>query len=330
VRSTLLLFIASFFCIVPASASEYRLLDGPLRVRNLSPVLQIYGIPRSVGARVATGYSELTYNLEVSNNFQSDYRDGTFAFFDGETYTNSYRFRSGLRSNMEWGFEIPYVVHTNGSMDAIVDEFHELFGLPDGQRSIAPRNRLDYFIRSDGVVYADLSDSRKGLGDVRGYLGYQLFENENRAFALRSQLKLPTGDASKLTGSEAYDLAVWGEFEQTLWLRKMRMSLSVAGGVSYLGEGEIVPQAQENWVGFGHFGLQIPIGDRFVFHAQLDAHSTVIDTANPLLGEGGVIGTLGGRFGVTERYWVDLSLIEDLANESASDIVFQILIGTKF
>ena len=25
------------------------------------------------------------------------------------------------------------------------DEFHELFGLPDGQRSIAPRNRLDYF-----------------------------------------------------------------------------------------------------------------------------------------------------------------------------------------
>jgi hypothetical protein len=76
--------------------------------------------------------------------------------------------------------------------------------------------------------------------------------------------------------------------------------------------------------------LQIPIGDRFVFRAQLDAHSSVIDTANPLLGEGGVIGTLGGRFGVTERYWVDLSLIEDLANESASDVVFQILIGTKF
>lgn len=301
-----------------------------MRVRPLSPLMQIYGIPRSIGARVANGFTESTFNLEISNNFQSAYRDGTYAFFDGETWVNSYRFRSGLRDDMEWGFELPYVVHTNGNMDSIVDEFHELFGLPDGQRSIAPRNRLDYLIRSGGEVYADFSDGQRGIGDVRGYLGYQVFANPTQAFAIRTQLKIPTGDARKLTGSEAVDLAVWGEFERVLQLKDYQFNLSLSGGVTYLGEGEIMPQDQESWVGFGHLGLQMPIGERFAFYAQVDARSTVLETANPLLGQGGVLGTLGGRIGLTKRYWVDLSLIEDLADETAADVVFQILVGTKF
>jgi hypothetical protein len=310
--------------------AEFGLPDGPLRVRNLSPAMQIYGIPRAVGAEVVQGYTESTYSLEISNNFQSEYREGTFAFFDGETYINSYRVRGGLRPGWDWGFEIPYVAHTNGNLDAIVDEFHELFGLPDGQRSIAPRNRLDYYIRSDGFVYADFSESKSGIGDVSGSLGYQVFDEDGEALAFRTQLKLPTGEAKRLTGSEAVDLSVWGEYEQALELSRMSLLLTLAGGVSYLGEGEIIPQSQEHWVGFGHLGLQIPLTQRIALHAQLDAHTTVIDTANALVGQGGVLGTLGGRFGVTERYWLDFSLIEDLANESASDVVVQILLGTRF
>ena len=330
-RATIVFCLIVGGCFSNASfGSEFDILDGPLRVRNLSPIVQIYGIPRAVGGRVAAGYTESTYNLEISNNFQSENRDGTFAFFDGETYVNSYRFHSDLRDDMEWGFELPYVAHTNGNLDSVVDEFHELFGLPDGQRSIAPRNRLDYFIRSDGVVYTDFTDSQRGLGDVRGFMGYQVFDNPSEALALRTQVKLPTGDSDKLTGSDAVDVSVWGEYEQALQLSRVNLLVTFAGGVSYLGEGEIIPQSQESWVGFGHFGVQMPLGDRIALHAQLDAHTTVIDTPNPLVGQGGVLGTVGGRIGVADRYWVDLSLIEDLANESASDVVFQVLLGTKF
>ena len=96
-----------------------------------------------------------------------------------------------------------------------------------------------------------------------------------------------------------------------------------------LGEGEFIPEDQETWAHFGHFGIQIPLHERVEFHAQLDAHSRILDTGNPLLADGGIMGTVGGRIGVTEKLWLDFAIIEDFDSESASDVVFQILLGAR-
>ncbi|MEM7079285.1 MAG: DUF3187 family protein [Pseudomonadota bacterium] len=299
---------------------------GPLRVRNLSPVTQLYGIPRMIGAHTHSGF-EASFNIEAANNFQSLSREGTFAFFDGESYVTSYRLRGGLGERLEWGLEVPYVIHTGGGLDGLVDEFHELFGLPDGERSLAPRGRLDYFIRADGVVYADFDKSVRALGDARGFLGAQIVATQQHSLALRSQVKFPTGDVADLSGSEGTDVSLWGEYEYRLPFSEREVRFTLSAGAAYLGEGGLIPQAQETWVGFGHLGVQIPLHRRFEFHAQLDAHTDVLDSGNPLAAEGGVLGTLGGRLGVTPKFWVDFALIEDLKNESASDVVFQILLG---
>ena len=312
------------------SSSAYELSAGPLRVRNVSPVVQLYGMPRMVGARVIDGYTESTLNFEAANNFQSDNRLGTFVFLDGETYITSYRMRGGWGNGLEWGVEVPYVAHTGGGLDGVVDEFHEVFGLPDGERSLAPRGRLDYLIRSDGVDYADFNDSVRSLGDVRGFLGYQWIDRDGHALAVRSQIKLPTGKVKDLSGSEGLDVSLWGEYEYGFASKILNFSITVAGGVSYLGEGELIPEEQVTWMGFGHIGIQIPLHDRVALHAQLDAHTDILDTGNPLAADGGVLGTIGGRIGLTRRLWVDLAIIEDLENESASDVVFQILLGAKF
>ena len=305
-------------------------MHGPLRVRNVSPVVQLYGIPRVVGARTLVDTLEMTLNIEAANNFQSDGRAGTFVFFDGESVLSSLRIRGGIGERWEWGAELPYIAHTGGAFDGVVDEFHELFGLPDGGRSLAPRGRLDYLVRSDGVVYADFSDSVKSYGDVRGFVGLQLMDRPGQAFALRSQVKFPTGNVEDLSGSEAMDVSVWGEYEIDLVSALLDVRLTLSGGVSYLGEGKLLPQAQVSWLGFGHVGLQIPLHPRIEFLAQLDAHTDVIESGNPLIADGGVLGTIGGRVGLTERLWLDLAIIEDLKNESASDVVFQILLGTRF
>ncbi|MFT7653271.1 MAG: hypothetical protein ACI9ON_000138 [Limisphaerales bacterium] len=302
---------------------------GPLRVRNVSPVIQLYGLPRPVGARIVTGDMEVSYNFEAVNNFQSDLQQGTFAFFDGETYINSYRIRNDFADKWEWGIELPWIVHTPGSLDGVVDEFHELFGLPDGERSLATRGRLDYYIASQGTVYADFNNSRREIGDLRASLGHQLFDNSAGALTLRTQAKFPTGEVSDLTGSGGLDLSMWGEYEYSFALRDRRIRLSVAGGISHLGEGDLIPEHQETWVHFGHVGIQIPLHRRVEFHFQVDAHSSVLNTGNPLIADGGVLGTLGGRVGVTERLWVDLAIIEDLNNEAAADVVFQILLGAR-
>ena len=315
---------------VPTRAADERfdsLPVAPLQVRNLSPVGQLYGVPRMAGARIARDETWASFNLEVTNNFQSENRLGTFAFFDGESYLASYRLRSGWRDDFEWGLEIPYIAHTNGGLDGLVDEFHELFGLPDGERSLAPRGRLDYLIRSNGAVHADFQDSRKSLGDVRGFLGYRVLDDDNQALALRGLVKFPTGDVEDLSGSQGTDVSVWGEYARGFALGKRVLNFSLGAGVGYLGEGELIPEAQEDFIFFGHLGLQIPLHRRVSFIVQVDAHTAYLDTGNPLVAEQGVLGTIGGRIGVTDKFWVDLAVIEDLKDESAADVAFQILLG---
>ena len=331
VRFLALLGILSTILLVDveeASAADgWSVPDGPLRVRNLSPAMQLYGLPRMSGARVIDEGWEASFNIEIGNNFQSDLVDGTFGFFDGETYVNSYRLRRGIADNWEVGFELPWVLHAPGSLDGLVDEFHELFGLPDGERSLAPRGRLDYFISSQGTVYADFNNSQRDIGDARAFVGWNVVDDPGRAIAIRGAVKFPTGSVEKLSGSEGTDISLWGEMQQTIALSGRDIRLTLGGGFTHLGDGELIPRAQETWVHFGHLGLQIPINRRVEFHAQLDAHSRVLDTGNPLLADGGVLGTLGSRIGITEKFWLDLSIIEDLEAESASDVVFQILLS---
>lgn len=327
-------FLAFFSLVMSALSSSvfaegWAVPEGPLRVRNTSPAVQLYGLPRMTGARIIDRDWELSFNTEIGNNFQSDSVDGTLGFFDGETYVNSYRVRKGIAENWEWGFEVPWVLHAPGSLDGLVDEFHEVFGLPDGERSLATRGRLDYFVSSDGVVYADFNNSQRGIGDARTFVGWSLIDTPKRAFALRSEIKFATGKVDELTGSEGTDISVWGELQQSVLIAGQSVRFSLGGGFVRLGEGEFIPEDQETWAHFGHFGIQIPLHERVEFHAQLDAHSRILDTGNPLLADGGIMGTVGGRIGVTEKLWLDFAIIEDFDSESASDVVFQILLGAR-
>ncbi len=324
------IILTSCLLVWPAFAEEVAgTRVAPLEVRNMSPVVQLYGIPRMLGGRVTIGLQN-SFNIEVGNNFQSEDRAGTFGFFDGESYVSTYRLRNNLGDRFEWGVEVPYMSHNGGNLDGLVDEFHELFGLPDGNRSLAPRGRLDYHISSDGIVYADFQDSRRSLGDVTAFGGMQLLESPTSALALRGQIKFPTGEVDDLSGSGGTDVSLWAEYQRAVVMWDYGFHLTLGGGLTHLGEGDLIPHRQESWVGFGHLGLQLPLTQRLAFIAQMDAHTDILDTGNPLLAEGGVLGTLGGRVQMSERFWLDLGLIEDLESESASDVIFQVKLGAEF
>lgn len=302
---------------------------GPLRVRNMSPVLTLYGVPRMTGAHILKDDLEITFNVEIANNFQSKLTDDSFAFFDGESYIASYRFRKDFADHWEWGVELPWVVHTPGEFDPLIDGFHELFDLPDGNRPVAERNRLDYLIRADGVVYADFDESRSGIGDVRAFLGRQIFKNDNSALAVRGMLKAATGEVESLTGSGGTDVGVWAEYERSFHLGSLPMRMSGGVGFSYLGQGDLLPDDQRHWMSVGHFGLQMQFKPWFEFHAQADAHSRTLENDNQLIADGGILGTLGARFALTNKLWLDMVIVEDLRNDSASDVIFQFLLGAR-
>ncbi len=317
------------FCGAVA-ADELAVEAAPLRVRNILPPAQMYGLPRALGAAMVDGGTELTLTIDHGSNFTADFEQDAGAFFDGETTVLSVGLRGPLRERMEWGVEIPYVVHSGGFLDGLLETFHDLTGLSDGGRDHAPKNRLDYLVTYQGTDYARFTDSRHHLGDVRGWLGYQLHRSAARTLGVRAQLKLPTGRVRDLSGSEGTDGALWLEYNDRAVLAGLGLSLSLMAGMVRLGNGDLAPRAQKDMALVGHLGLQYGLTQRVVLHAQVDTHSRLLDTGVPQVADGAIQGTLGGRWLIASKYWLDLGVVEDLRPQSASDVVFQVLVGGRF
>jgi hypothetical protein len=304
--------------------------DAPLRIRNLAPASGIYGQPVAFGGEVlSTGY-ELTFNTQIANNFTSAANDDTLAFFDGETTYLTYGYRQSIAERFEFGVELPWVIHDGGFMDHTIQRFHSVFGMPNNGRREADLNKIDYYISDQNKVYVDFQDQKDGLGDVRLTGGYQVLRDSARLLAVRTLVKLPIGDADKLTGSGATDVAAWLDYTDRELLARFRLSMTAAAGFIVLGDGDLMPHQQNRMAGWGHFGLSYPLTDAVTLKGQLDYQSQLIDASIDQLGGAALQGTFGFSWQVTPRFWSDLAMAEDLTADSTSDVMVQLLIGTRF
>ena len=298
-------------------------------VRNLAPVSQLYGIPGMLGVQHCCEETSVSFRVAQVSNFVSRSADGAQVFFDGETTVAEYQLRGSFGSNMEWGLSVPLLLHSGGFLDSGIDAFHGFFGLPEGGRDLARSDQLDYLVRVDGETFADFSSTRRGFGDVRGWLGMTLHESTQRSVIARGAVKLPTGRADRLTGSEATDFAGWVEWSERALLQGIGTVVNVGVGASVLGDGELSPDTQETWALFWHFGLARPFGERLMLIAQMDGHSRVHDRAVAALGGRALLGTLGARYQVTPAFSFDFAVVEDLKTRSAADVVFQLQLNAR-
>jgi len=316
---------AVFVCAAAAFADD----DSPLRIRNLAPASGIYGQPRALGGDVlASGY-ELTFNTELANNFTSDASGSTLAFFDGETTYLTYGFRQAIAPRFEWGIEVPWVIQRGGYLDHSIENFHSFFGFPNNGRSDAKLNKIDYFISDRNKVYVDFQDEQNGWGDVRVSGGFQVLRDAERSLAVRALVKLPTGDVDKLTGSEGTDFDTWLDYTDRELLARFHLWMTGAIGLMVLGDGDLLPQKQNRFAAYGHFGLSLPLSNAWSLKGQLDYHSQLIDTPVDQLGGAALQGAFGVRWSATPKFWSDLALVEDLTADSTSDVMVQLMIGAR-
>lgn len=307
---------------VPARAAD--LLAAPMPVRNLAPVSLLYGLPVMQGTRRCCERFAATARVAQVSNFTSARFPETQLTFDGETTQFEYILQRAFGDRAEWGVVLPYVAHTSGFLDRSIDSFHGTFGLPEGGRDLAPRNQLNYSVRSDGQTPVSFQDRQRGPGDLRGWVGWSVYATAARALTARGQLKLPTGRVDRMTGSEGLDLALWLELEERALLSGLGVVISGGLGLATLGEGELLPDRQERGAWFGHLGLRRAFGSRFALLAQLDSHSDLYDSRVDALGGTALLGTLGFRVAASPRLNIDFSLMEDLISRSSADVVFQL------
>lgn len=304
----------------------------PLRVSNQGSLAKLTGLPTLDRARLlADGEYEAGFSWDLANSYTLGRNGSEQLSFDGESHRLALRLDRGFANGWEIGVEAPLIVHRRGFLDAFIEGWHDLFGLPQGGRDQAAREQLDYSYQKDSKALFSLQDEEMGLGDIRLLLSRQLLSADDSALALHASLELPSGAAGKLLGSGSVDMALWLSGEQRWRLTSQRLALHYGVGLLAANSGELLSGQRRPLVGTGTLGLAWSYWSWLALQIQIDAHTSLfensglrqIDAASAQL-------AIGGAVALAERTRLELAVVEDIAVDTAPDVNFHLRLSQRF
>lgn len=317
-------------------ASPLALAEVPFYSRNMSPLVQIYGLPAAVGPELPTpGQMRGQLVVNTANNFSRDVTATETILLDGESSRIDIVLRYGFGSRLELGVALPYVSQSGGVFDSFIDGWHDSFGLPDGGRSNAASGRFHYLYQRGGLTLLDITESASGPGDLSLSAGLKLYERRtpdgDRLASLRLGVKLPTGDSDHLLGSGATDVSLALAASDSGLLTDKKLTLFASGGLLLVGEGDVLPTLQRRVVCFGTLAGALRLNSWLAFKLQLDSHSPFYeDSALRQLDAWAAQLLLGAAIDLPGHVLLDLGVAEDIAVDTGPDIVFHLALVKKF
>lgn len=266
-------------CPLPVSAAD-DVLD-VLAFRNHHPFLQIFGVPTFQSAALATtGRLKFDVNAELTNHADDGVAGNELFIIDGETYALNLSLRHRPWQRLEVGVDLPVVAHQEGFLDNIIKEWHDVLGVSNSNRA-GPKDQLYFLYEVNDVAQYEITSSTFGLGDIQLTAAIPLKEatpENGSALAIRTSVKLPTGDEDELHGSGATDFAagLYGSAKTTLFDRDLGLTGFV--GVLSLGDGDVLPDIQEDTVTFGGVAAKLQAMERIGIIVQVYAQGGYYDT----------------------------------------------------
>jgi len=314
----LAILLGAVFLARPAAGDD-RLL-GPWASRNLSPVYASLGVPVMDDAR-APGAGRHVGRWQIHGASHSVLeRAGAGALeLDGETWRQDLNLRLGLGAKLSLGVNLPWVSHTGGRLDSLIDGWHASWGLPDGARPQQEQDVLRFAYQFEAQEFL-LERSASGWGDAELSLAWHFAPGERTAAAVFANAKLNTGSLRNFTGSGDMAFAAGVRTSTTACLIErltchLQLGLLRPGAIAYA-----PTAASQTW--FSGLSLVWRLTDSLSLVSQLDAQGVVFEDG-PLAVNGDPIwGTLGLRWAPGGRWTLEAAFSEDLAVGAAPDITF--------
>ena len=300
----------------------------PFLIQNDHPIDRLYGVPAGEeAAPVAAAGSELRAGLDVGNNSVEKSRGPDELVLDGETWVLRFAGRYGWKNGWRVGLQVPVVSHQGGGTDSFIEEYHDALGLPDGNRKRRPADRLEYRYRRGGETLFSQTDSATGLGDVRLAAGAPLARGSAGARALDAVagVELPTGDSDRLLGSGSWDFSLGLAACDFASLARWGFELHGGAGVLAMTDGDVLADFQEPFAGYGNLAVGWQLASWLVPRVQIDFHSPFFaDTGMAPLDDWAVELVCGATVRLPGRFALDLAVAEDVAVNTAPDVVFHV------
>ena len=326
----LLTIISAFFLLAPpsiAGAAEVRAFHNI----NQLPFKQIFGLPSLDNSPLTeAGAWRLNFIANISNTYDFSTNASEDYATDVETFRGAVTVAYAWRNNFQVGLEVPYINYDSGSFDDFIYNWHDFFNMPQNGRSEDTNDQFQVsYTAPSGSTY-EMSGPESGIGDIRINCTYSR-PWKDRQFIFSSELKLPTGDYDKLTGSGGYDLSVGLMFNDPQSLAKYR--LTFFGGLAgiYLGDSDgDLAEDQNNFALAGRAGIGWQATKLIQLKMQLDAQSALYDSDLKELGDLAMQLVMGGSLTFSDKAYLDISVAEDIITTTAPDVAFQLALVLTF
>ncbi len=156
----------------------------PLLTRNQHPLVALYGLPLPLAARLpGAGSGSIGATLNWSNIATTGTTDRSSYTLDGEVFEVRVQAGHALGERFAVQGQLAWRQLSGGSLDSLVESWHDVFSLPNGSRDRLPEDALLIEYRSGESTMLRVDDESSGLADLPLSLGYQLTASDQGAVA---------------------------------------------------------------------------------------------------------------------------------------------------
>lgn len=300
---------------IVASASE----------ASLSPVSGLFRIPDTLAGAdlLDDGSSYWSVSGAVANHASRNRSPREFLLLDGETVRVNFAYTRGLGENWQFGLDIPWINHSSGGLDRLIDTWHDMFLLPNGIRDSARMNDLDFSYDIDGTAVISRQNSASGIGDISFQLSRRLLRSNKRSVALGLMVKVPSGESSRLTGSGATDVGVTINSSFHSLAGNENFSATAGAAIVFAGSNDIDRLRNESVIFAAGASVKWQLTPGFSLNAGVNGHSAVIKSDlrafKPALQL-----SASGAFALSDRFELRAGFSEDIRVDTYPDVAFRI------
>ncbi len=304
-------------CLTTCLAMNANAVSVGLNTRDQNPMLQAFYLP-GIDMQQSNGWTS-SHSLYITNTFQKEDKANESLRIDVENYR--YDFSLAYQDD-DWRISamLPFITNDSGSLDGLIEDWHDFFGLPQGGRTSNADDQINLSYTRNGNTVFQQNKADSDIGDLALSFNYRLAHHKDNSTEIGIGMELPSGSIDSNSGNEEIDIAFWlskaGHLSENLTLYGLV-------GLSLPGKGGQLEDHIKDQIWLAQAGTEYQFTSDITGIMQFDFHTASLKNTELTAFGNSLQIQLALQFkNWFDNYHIDLFFSEDIMVKSAPDITF--------